>query len=386
MTGGGEPNAKLRVAIIFGGRSGEHEVSIVSAASIYRALDKSKYDVTLIGIDKTGRWLLPDDLTLLARSANPRLVNLSAERDAVSLVPFESRTPLIHLDARRSSAQGSGFDVVLPVLHGPFGEDGTVQGLLELANVPYVGSGVLGSALGMDKDASRRLLRDAGIPVVPFHALRKSDFLARAPRLLAEVGREFGFPYFVKPANLGSSVGVHKVKNEDEAMRKVRDAFAYDTKVLVERAVDARELECAVLGNTEPRASVVGEVIPRHEFYSYEAKYLDPNGADLVIPARDIDAEVEERVRGYSIDAFRALECRGLARVDFFLDRRTQQLYLNEINTMPGFTPISMYPKLWEASGLGYAQLLDELIRLALEQQATKRSLKTSYDGDLADS
>ncbi|MFL6651328.1 MAG: D-alanine--D-alanine ligase family protein [Sulfurifustaceae bacterium] len=373
-------NAKLRVAIIFGGRSGEHEVSIVSAASIYRALDKSRYDIALIGIDKAGRWLLTDEVKLLARASNPRLVDLSGERDMVSLLPFETPTPLIHLDASRTDTRGSRFDVVLPVLHGPFGEDGTVQGLLELANVPYVGSGVLGSALGMDKDAARRLLRDAGIPVVPYRALRKRDFQMHAARLLPELAREFGFPYFVKPANLGSSVGVHKIKHEDEAARRIEDAFQYDTKVLVERAVDARELECAVLGNDEPRASVVGEVIPQHEFYSYEAKYVDPNGAELVIPVKDIDAETVEQVRRYSIEAFRALECRGLARVDFFLDRRTQQLYLNEINTIPGFTPISMYPKLWDASGIPYARLLDELIRLAREQHGEKQSLKTSYD------
>jgi D-alanine-D-alanine ligase len=371
-------SAKLRVAVVFGGRSGEHEVSLVSAASISRALDRTRYEVTLIGIDKTGRWVLPERADALAHASDPRALDLSVEARTASLVPFSYRPQVIALDGAHAAA--GAFDVVFPVLHGPHGEDGTIQGLLELAGIPYVGSGVLGSALGMDKDASRRLLRDAGIPVVPFQVVRAREFERAPDAVLAELARRFGYPYFVKPANLGSSVGVHKVKRAGEARALLADALSYDTKVLVELAVDARELECGVLGNAEPRASVVGEVIPRHEFYSYEAKYLDPQGADLRIPAGDLAPETGARVQALACQAFLALECHGMARVDFFLDRASGALYLNEVNTIPGFTPISMYPKLWEASGIPYPRLLDELIRLALERHAERARLRSSYE------
>lgn len=371
---------KIRVAIICGGKSGEHEVSIASAASVFNALDKNKYDVTLLGIDKGGRWLLPSGTKSLVSSANPMLTKLKNETQTVSLVPFESKNQLVPLAPTNNQPLPTGFDVVIPILHGPYGEDGTIQGLLELANIPYVGSGVLGSALGMDKDASRRLLAAAGVPVVKYRTIRRKEFERNADQLMTEITSQFQIPFFVKPANLGSSVGVAKIKSPEEAFSKIKAAFAYDTKVLIEHGVDARELECSVLGNDEPKASVVGEVIPQHEFYSYEAKYIDENGAILKIPAENIDSGVIQAIQKYAIEAFKVLECRGLARVDFFLDRKTGELFLNEINTIPGFTKVSMYPKLWEASGLPYAALLDTLIQLAIEKHAEKNALKTSYD------
>jgi D-alanine-D-alanine ligase len=369
------------LALLFGGKSGEHEVSIASANSIYNALDKSKYEVILIGIDKSGRWLLPIQSKVLTHSSNPLLVKLNKEKQTVSMVPFEAQNQLMPLEPNNSpSPVGMKFDVVMPVLHGTFGEDGTIQGLLELANIPYVGSGVLGSAVGMDKEVARRLLRDAGVPVVPFKTLKRHEFNKNPDATIAEVTKTFGFPHFVKPANMGSSVGVNKVKNEKEARAKYENAFAYDTKVLAEKGINARELEIAVLGNHEPKASCVGEVIPHHEFYSYEAKYVDENGADLKAPAEELSPELITKIQKYAIQAFKALECRGMARVDFFLDKDTGEIYLNEINTIPGFTKISMYPRLWEASGLPYSKLLDELIDLAVEIHKEKNSLKTSYE------
>jgi len=371
---------KVKVAILFGGKSGEHEVSIVSALSIYNALDKAKYEPTLVGIDKTGRWLLPDQTKLLAQSKNPRLIALNEVKETVSLLPYPAQQNLISVSDPGTASSGKHFDVILPILHGTNGEDGTIQGLLELANVPYIGAGVLGSALGMDKDAAKRILRDAGIPVVPFMTVRRHDFKNRAKAITEEARAKFGYPYFVKPANAGSSVGVNKIKSDSEAVAKFEDAFSYDTKVLVEQAIDARELECSVLGNNEPEASIVGEIVPHHEFYTYEAKYIDANGADLKIPAEELSKATSDRIRQIAVDAFKALECAGLARVDFFLDRRDGKVYLNEINTIPGFTPISMYPKLWEATGLSYSKLIDRLIELAIERHTEKNALKTTYD------
>jgi D-alanine-D-alanine ligase len=364
--------AKLKVGIIFGGRSGEHEVSIVSATSIAQALDKNKYEITLIGIDKTGRWTLPDAQKILQSPLSTvRELKLANEKKTVSL-PMHA--------AGGGASSGQKFDVILPILHGTFGEDGTIQGLLELSNIPYLGSGVLGSALAMDKDAAKRLFQAAGIPVVPWLTLRKHEFAKNAEQLLSQIENKFSYPVFVKPANMGSSVGVHKIKNRDEALEKIKDAFQYDTKVLIEKAVSARELEVSILGNHQPRASIVGEIIPTHEFYSYEAKYLDENGAHLKIPAENLSDKQSQKLQTLATQAFQALECRGLARVDFFLDKATGEIFLNEINTIPGFTNISMYPKLWAASGLAYPDLLDELIRLALEVHQEKNNLKTSYE------
>ncbi|MGE4232020.1 MAG: D-alanine--D-alanine ligase family protein [Bacteriovoracia bacterium] len=374
--------AKLNIVILFGGKSGEHEVSITSALSVYNALDKEKYHITLVGIDKEGRWLLPEQTKILAQSSNPRLIKLNEAKKTIGLLPFPSEKNLIAADQSSTplDLSVSKPDVVIPILHGTFGEDGTVQGLLELAGLPYVGSGVLGSAVCMDKELSKRVLRDSGIPVVPFFVIRAQEFAKKTEQFLDRAEKEFGYPYFVKPANTGSSVGVHKIKNKSEAIDKIKDSLLYDTKVLVEKAIDAREIECAVLGDEEAKASVLGEIIPRHEFYSYEAKYIDENGADLRVPASDISKEIEGKIRTLAVKAFLALECHGMARVDFFIDKRDGNIYLNELNTIPGFTKISMYPKMWEASGLAYPKLLDELIRLALKRHDLRSKLKTDYE------
>lgn len=374
---------KLRVGIIFGGKSGEHEVSIVSATNVFNALDKNKYDVTLVGIDKMGRWALPDQALLMANAENPRLVNLNKEKQSVSLVPFEAEKSLVPVGGNGGALVAGGrFDVVLPIMHGTYGEDGTIQGLFELANLPYVGSGVLGSSVGMDKDVAKRLLAGAGIPVVPAKVLKRFEFDKDPKAAVAEIIKTVGLPFFVKPANMGSSVGVHKVKTESEALAKIKDAFTYDVKILAEKGLSVRELECAVLGHNDPKASIVGEIIPTHEFYSYEAKYMDENGAHLKIPAEDITPELAKRIQELSVRAFKTLELSGMARVDFFLDKNSGELYLNEVNTIPGFTQISMYPKLWMASGQTYSGLLDELIQLALERHREKNSLKTSFSPD----
>jgi len=363
---------KLRVGLIFGGRSGEHEVSIASAMSVYSALDKSRYDVTLIAIDKAGRWLLPDPKSLLSAS-DPMKVRVNGE--AMSLVPFHNEQQLVPLD--EPSGAGPHFDVMLPILHGTYGEDGTIQGLLELAQIPYVGSGVLSSALGMDKEVARNLLKAAGVQTVPTLCVRRYEYSNNPTACENRILQEMKFPFFVKPANSGSSVGVHKVKQADTLPAALNDAFQYDRKVLVEMGVAARELEVAVLGNDAPEASVVGEIIPHHEFYSYEAKYLIENGSSFEIPAK-VSSAVTDQVRSMAIKAFQILECRGLARVDFFLDRLSEKLYLNEINTIPGFTKISMYPKMWEASGLPYNKLIDRLIALAIENFEQRNKLKTT--------
>lgn len=373
---------KLNVLLIFGGKSGEHEVSIVSALSVYKALDKNKYNVLMVGIDKSGRWLLPDQTQLLTQADNPRLIKLNKEKETIGLLPFPTEHGLVPMSPSQiatSQTVARRIDVVMPILHGPHGEDGTVQGLFELANLPYVGAGVLGSAVGMDKAVAKSLLRDAGLPVTPYVVVRRFDYQKNPEHFLHQVEKEFGYPYFVKPANMGSSVGVNKVKNAAEAASKFADAFLYDTKVLVEQSIAARELECSVLGHHEPQASCIGEIIPQHEFYTYEAKYMDENGADLCIPAQ-ISKSQSDHIRELAVRAFQVLECSGMARVDFFLDKDNGAVYINEINTLPGFTSISMYPKLWEASGLAYSKLLDRLIELALERHREKNELKTSYE------
>jgi D-alanine-D-alanine ligase len=361
---------KVRVAILFGGKSAEHEISLLSAKNIVEAIDKKKYDVVLIGIDKKGQWYVTEDDRLLQKVESPRPIKLDRASHAVALVPGKNRTPLVRLSAR---AEVGVLDVVFPVLHGPFGEDGTVQGLLKLANVPFVGAGVLGSAVAMDKDVMKRLLRDAGIRTARFLVLRHS---AQSRIDFASIERELGLPIFIKPANLGSSVGIHKVRDERQFGAAVRDAFQYDQKILVEEYIQGREIECSVLGNDDPIASVPGEIIPRHEFYSYEAKYLDENGAVLEVPAK-LPAPIAKEIQEISIKAFKALCCQGMARVDFFL-RNNEEVIVNELNTIPGFTKISMYPKLWEASGISYTELIDRLIQLALERFKREQELKVS--------
>lgn len=361
--------SRIRVGILFGGRSAEHEVSLQSAKNIVDAIDKNKYEVVLIGIDKEGGWHLDEGSRFLLQTTEADLPKLSAGGENLAMVPGKQEAQLVLLSGQQ--APGS-LDVVFPILHGPFGEDGTVQGLLKLANIPFVGAGVLGSAVGMDKDVMKRLLRDAGIPIARFMTLNKYS--------AAEVGfdnarDQLGLPLFIKPANLGSSVGIHKIRDREEFDRAVRDAFKYDNKVLIEECIVGREIECSVLGNNEPVASVLGEILPRHEFYSYEAKYLDENGALLEIPAK-LPQEISERIRQTAIKTFSVLCCEGMARVDFFL-RNNDEIIVNEINTIPGFTRISMYPKLWEASGLPYSELIDRLIRLAIEKFDREKGLKT---------
>ena len=360
---------KIRVGVIFGGKSGEHEVSLQSARSVIEAMDKDKYEPVLFAIDKKGKWHLSDPRRYLLNAGDPAAVRLSPDKKEMALVPGEEKERFLTLNKERPIGR---VDVVFPVLHGPFGEDGTVQGLLKLAEVPFVGPGVLGSAVGMDKDVMKRLFREAGIPTpkfLVFKSRREADFKA--------IKRELGLPFFVKPANLGSSIGISKVHDEPEFRRAIADAFRYDRKVLAEEAITGREIECAVLGNERPRASVPGEIIPRHEFYSYEAKYLDENGAALRIPA-DLPRSVAKKVQKLAVRVFTVLGCEGMGRVDFFLTKRGAIL-ANEINTIPGFTKISMYPKLWEASGLPYPKLIDKLIELALERFGKEKKLLTSY-------
>ena len=364
---------KLRVAILFGGKSAEHEISIISAKNIFDAIDKKKYEVVLIGIDKKGRWYLNDDARLLQQVKTPTPIKFNRESNALALVPGNKTKQWIYLSGHRKQKP---VDVVFPVLHGTFGEDGTVQGLLKLADLPFVGAGVLGSAVGMDKDAMKRLLRDAGIPIAKFLVF---DGAGQEQIDFAAVTRELGLPLFVKPANLGSSVGISKAKSEAEFRNAVKDAFRYDRKILVEEAIQGREIECSVLGNERPIASLPGEIVTRHEFYSYEAKYLDENGARLEIPAK-LPPRVAEEIQQAAIKTFKALCCEGMARVDFFL-RDEREVIVNEINTIPGFTKISMYPKLWEASGISYTELIDRLIQLALERFQREKKLKTTFSG-----
>jgi len=357
--------SKLRVGIVFGGRSVEHEVSIASATSILEALDPSRYDVSLLCVDTEGRW----------RLGGPGAIPSNASRgEEVSLPAVPGDGTLLSAKAGRPVGR---LDVVVPIIHGTGGEDGCIQGFLELAGVPYVGSGVLGSAIQMDKDVAKKLLRAEGIPVVPWVAARAAEIAAGAEAVADLAIRELGLPAFVKPASLGSSVGVSKAKTRVQLTQGLRGAARYDDKILVERAVNAREIEVAVLGNDAPEASVLGEIVPKAEFYDYESKYVDDD-TELLVPA-PVDEEVAERARALALRAFRILEGAGLARVDFFLDRDTGELFLNELNSLPGFTEVSMYPRLWQASGLSYPALLDRLIELALERHRGRAALERTY-------
>lgn len=370
---------RLRVAVLFGGRSAEHEISILSARNVVEALDRERFEPVLVGIDKEGRWLVQEEAGLLGQSRDPRLVRLNQEMPEAQILPHPS-------DARGAPgttlqiASGAplAVDVVFPVLHGPMGEDGSVQGLLTLAGVPFVGSGVAGSAVGMDKDLMKRLLAEAQIPIVP-HRVVRADRWARARRTVVEELAILGAPVFVKPANMGSSVGVSKASTPAEIETAMDLAFAFDDKIVIESGVPGvRELECAVLGNDEPVASRVGEIVVSHAdgFYSYDAKYVDEHGASTLIPA-NVTEDEERAVQSLALRTFAALECAGLARVDFFREA-SGKLYVNEINTLPGFTNISMYPKLWEASGIGQRELVSRLIDLAVERAGRRRKLKTS--------
>jgi D-alanine-D-alanine ligase len=390
---------KLRVGVLFGGRSGEHEVSLLSAASVLNAIDREKYEVVPIGITKEGRWLTAEHAERLLtgkheprhlRAGDPEVTPGAAvlengeavvvppepvHRDR-GLVPFQSDAAAL----RRASDRAINVDVIFPVLHGTFGEDGTIQGLLELADIPYVGAGVLGSAAGMDKDIMKSLFRAAALPIVKHVTFLRSEWEINCKKLQKLVENKLKYPVFVKPANLGSSVGITKAHYRKELPGCIDEAAKFDRKIIVEEAVGgkkkkAREIECSVLGNDQPQASVPGEIVPIKEFYDYAAKYLD-EGSELVIPAKLTKSETK-RVQQLAVAAFKAVDCSGLARVDFLMDPKTRKIYLNEINTMPGFTAISMYPKLWAATGLSYPDLIGRLIELGLDRHAEK--MKNQY-------
>ena len=359
---------RLRVGVLFGGRSGEHEVSLASAASVIRALDADKYEAVPIGITKEGHWLI-------GVGAQKMLPEVLRTGQRVTMTADPTDAALVRLDG---SGGGQRLDVVFPVMHGTFGEDGTIQGLLDLAGLPFVGAGVLGSAIAMDKDVAKKLLRAAKIPVVPWVALRREEWERNEPEVIYQIEKEFRYPVFVKPATLGSSVGMSKVHDRKELTPALHLAAEFAMKIMVERAVNAREIEVSVLGNHDPQASVPGEIVPHHEFYDYAAKYLE-EGTQLLIPA-DLKAAQVKKFQHLAVEAFRTLELNGMARVDFFLDKGTAKIYLNEVNTIPGFTSISMYPKLWEASGISFSQLIDKLIELALEQHAEKARTKYAIE------
>jgi D-alanine-D-alanine ligase len=387
---------KLRVGILFGGRSGEHEISLLSAASVFKAIDKNKYDVVPIGITKDGHWLTASDAERLLQGkpleherqlragdpdATPSAAVLQSGEAVVvppephassaSMTAFQSKAP-----ARRASDRAINVDVIFPVLHGTFGEDGTIQGLLELADLPYVGAGVLGSAAGMDKDIMKSLFRAAGLPIVKHVTALRSQWEEAPKKVIKLVESKLKYPVFVKPANLGSSVGISKAHDRKELGPAIEEAAKFDRKIVIEEGVGgkknkAREIECAVLGNDTPEASVPGEIVPSAEFYDYSAKYLD-EGSQLIIPAKLSKSETKS-VRELAVAAFRAVDCSGLARVDFLMDPKSRKMYLNEINTMPGFTSISMYPKLWGATGVDYADLIDRLVQLGIERHEDKK-------------
>jgi len=373
---------KTRVGVVFGGRSGEHEVSLASARSVMAAIDTNKYEVVPLGIAHSGQWLTSGD----------PMAFLTAQSSSITTAVPAARTSEAEFGVETSpglgrelvpGATGKRFpllEVVFPVLHGPYGEDGTIQGLLELAGVPYVGCGVLASALAMDKIASKQVFEAHGLPITPYWSLTRTAWETDQDAAISEVERAVHYPVFVKPANLGSSIGISKARDRSELRGALAEAARYDRRLLVEEAVPAaREIECSVLGNEEPIASVPGEVIPCNEFYDYAAKYIDGE-SQLVIPAL-LPADTTALVRTIAVQAFRAIDGSGLARVDFLLNGSTGELYLNEINTMPGFTKISMYPKLWEATGISYRELVGQLIELALERHADKNRSATSYAG-----
>jgi D-alanine-D-alanine ligase len=361
---------KLNVLVLFGGRSAEHEVSLRSAQNVVAALDKEKYNPILVGIDKDGKWYT-DEATKLLNTENPKLFKLNTAGKNVAITS-QNNSEIISLT---EPGIKNSIDVVFPVLHGPYGEDGTMQGLLKLANVPFVGSGVLGSAVGMDKEVMKRLLSEAGIPIAKYVAFKDFEKI-----VFEEVVEKLGLPFFVKPANMGSSVGVHKVKSKNDFEEAIKDAFLYDRKILIEEFVEGREIECAILGNDFPEASVPGEIVVTTEFYSYETKYIDEHGAKLEIPAH-ISDETKKQVQTLAIKTFQTLCCEGLGRVDFFL-KKNSEIFVNEINTMPGFTSVSMYPRLWQESGIPYTELISKLIDLALERSEKEKKLKTSWVAD----
>jgi D-alanine-D-alanine ligase len=370
---------RIRVGIIFGGRSGEHEVSLRSAKSVMDAIDKDKYEVLPIGITKQGRWIAGGDpLEALQSGQETTPAALLGEPGERSIRAIEPAPESKGLSLRDIAT----VDVIFPVLHGPFGEDGTIQGLLELADIPYVGAGVAGSAVGMDKGLFKSIMSACGIPVLPYHLVLRSEWQADRDAVISRIESALSYPVFVKPANLGSSVGISKAVNREALIAGLDEAERYDRRLLIEQGIKGREIEVSVLGNEDPIASIPGEVIPGDDFYSYADKYLKDE-AKLVIPAALTPEQIAE-IQRIAVEAYKAIDCAGLARCDFFVDEHTGQVWMNELNTIPGFTSISMYPKLWEASGISYPDLIDRLIQLALERHADKQRNKTSYDPEAA--
>jgi D-alanine-D-alanine ligase len=366
---------KPRVGVIFGGRSGEHEVSLMSARSVMSAIDPQRYEIVPIGIGKDGRWITGSDpMRALEQGGDAEPATILGDPSQRALMKME------HTDDELTLSSVAELDVIIPILHGPYGEDGTIQGLLELAGLPYVGAGVLGSAVAMDKVVFKKVMQAEQIPILPYRLVLRSEWQRDRVGVVAQIEANLDYPVFTKPANLGSSVGISKCDGREELERGLAEAARYDRRLIVEQGIDAREIECSVLGNDDPVASVAGEILPSREFYSYQAKYLDmgDKASDLLIPA-PIPAAVHEQLRDWAVRAYRAIDCAGMARVDFLLDKTTDRLYMNEINTIPGFTAISMYPKLWEASGLPYSQLIERLIELALERYDDKQRNKTTY-------
>ncbi len=366
--------SKIKVGIVFGGKSAEHEVSLQSAKNIVDAMDKSKYDVVLLGIDKQGKWHINDPSSYLLNEDSPKLIQLNKSNQQVAVVPGEQNSQLVNMSSENGLDQ---VDVIFPIVHGTLGEDGSIQGMLRLANLPFVGTDVLGSAVSMDKDIAKRLLQGAGIVVAKGMTFRKSK---QKELDFEKVKAKLGLPMFIKPANQGSSVGVSKVRDEAEFYEGMHDAFQYDHKVLVEEAIVGREVECAVLGNEDPIASLPGEIFPQTDFYSYESKYIDETGAELAAPA-DLSAELTEKIQQQALEVFETLECEGMARVDFFL-QEDGRLVVNEVNTLPGFTKISMYPRLWDITGIPYSELIDRLIDLAVERHERNNQLKSTVWDD----
>jgi D-alanine-D-alanine ligase len=362
---------KIRIAVIFGGKSAEHEVSLQSAKNIINALDRKKYEPVLIGIDKSGKWHVQDYAGKLLLETNLKLKKLN-KSESLAVVPARNKK-VVHIS--KDYVREKLIDVVFPVLHGPFGEDGTIQGLFKILDVPFVGPGVLGSAVGMDKDVMKRLFREAGIPTAKFLIFHRAD---KNKIRFEKIKKELRTPFFVKPTNLGSSVGISKVRNKKDFAKAIKEAFWFDDKIIIEEYIKGREIECSVLGNENPMASVPGEIIPTHEFYSYRAKYIDEDGAILKIPA-ELSPITIKKVQELAVKVFEVLCCEGMGRVDFFL-KSNGKIYANEINTIPGFTKISMYPKLWEASGINCSQLIDKLIELAIKRFEREKKLKTSHN------
>jgi D-alanine-D-alanine ligase len=376
-----KPRRKIRVGLIFGGRSGEHEVSLMSARSVMDAIDKEKYEVVPIGITKEGRWTL---------SQLPQLTIGEEPLRPAALLGDPSNRALMQVRAEGNQVTLSSvteLDVILPILHGPYGEDGTVQGLLELAGLPYVGAVVVGSAVAMDKVIFKKVMQAEGLPILPYLLVLRSEWNQDPAGVIERIESELYYPIFTKPANLGSSVGIRKCRSRAELEEGLAEAARFDRRLVVEQGIEAREIECSVLGNDDPVASIAGEIVPSREFYNYRAKYLDEgeNASGLLIPA-PIPDQMMKQAQAWAIQAYKAIDCAGMARVDFLLEKEGQgeeapRLYLNEINTLPGFTSISMYPKLWEASGIPYPELINRLIELALERYEDKGRTQISYDG-----